>query len=80
LGSIGGVLVIKFVKQTKVFCSWASYQRRFGQILPTQTEADIGTAGAGVLREPNTAVGKKLGGFDPANGVWPTIADLREKA
>ncbi len=69
LGGMGGVLVIKFVKQTKVFCSWASYQRRFGQVRSSQTESDVGTAGAGVLGEADATVGQELGGFDPADRV-----------
>src|SRR5882762_6230726 len=44
LGNMGGVLVNKLVKQTKVFCSWAPHQCRFGQVRPSQTETDVGTA------------------------------------
>src|SRR5258708_7275513 len=61
LGSMGGILVRKLVKQTKVFCSWAPYQRRFGQIRPSQTEPDVGTAGAGVLGEADATVGQEHG-------------------
>ena len=74
LGSMGGILVRKLVKPTKVVCSWAPYQRHFGQILPAQTESDIRTTGAWVLGKPNAAVRQKLGCFDPANGVLDQIA------
>src|SRR6266478_6966961 len=50
LGSMGGILVRKLVKPTKVVCSWTPYERRFGQVLPPQAESDIWTAGALVLR------------------------------
>src|SRR6202162_2365506 len=64
LGNMGGILVRKLVKQTKVFCSWAPYQRRFGQVRPSQTETNVGTAGAGVLGKANDTVGQELGRFD----------------
>src|ERR1700693_2333913 len=51
LGNMGGILVRKLVKQTKVFCSWAPYQRRLGQIPSPQTETDVGAGSAGILRE-----------------------------
>src|SRR6266436_6047091 len=66
LGSIGGILVCKLVKPTKVVCSWTSYERSFGQVRSSQTEPDVGTAGAGVLGKADAAVGQELGRFDPA--------------
>jgi hypothetical protein len=39
------------VKHTKIFSSWAPYQPRFSQILPPQTQAKVGTAGAGFSRK-----------------------------
>src|SRR6202043_2921179 len=54
LGSMGGILVRKLVKPTKVVCSWASYQCRFGQIRPPQAQPYIRTAGAGILGETDT--------------------------
>src|SRR5438105_9262017 len=76
LGNKGGMLVRKLVKQTKVFGSWATYQRCFGQIWPSQTQTDVGTAGAGVLREADATVGQELGGFDPADRVLDQVAEL----
>src|SRR6202162_878765 len=67
LGSMGGVLVIKLVKQTKVLCSWTPHQRRFGQVRPSQTETNVGTAGAGVLGKANATVRQELSRFDPAD-------------
>jgi hypothetical protein len=49
LSNIGGMLVRKLVKQTKVLCSWTRHQRRFGQVQPSQTATTVGTAGAEVL-------------------------------
>src|SRR6266478_1929444 len=69
LRSMGGILVCKLVKPTKVFCSRAPHQRRFGQILSPQTEPDVGTTGAGVLGKADATVGQKLGGFDPSDRV-----------
>jgi hypothetical protein len=43
---MGGILVRKLVKPTKVVCSWAPHQRRFGQVRPSQTKPDVGAAGA----------------------------------
>src|SRR5256885_9698992 len=69
LGSMGGFLVRKLVKHTKIFSSWAPHQPRFGQILSPQTQANVGTAGAGVLGEADAAVGQKLGRFDPVDRI-----------
>ena len=67
LGSIGGFLVRKLVKPTKVCCSWTSYQRRFGKVWPSQTKSDVGTADAGVLGEADATVGQELSRFDPTD-------------
>jgi hypothetical protein len=64
LGNMGAILVRKLVKQTKVLCSWAPHQRPFGQVPPSQTQTNVGTAGAGVLGEANATVGQKFGRFD----------------
>jgi hypothetical protein len=73
---MGGFLVRKLVKPTKVFYSWASYQSRRGQILPAQTEADVGTAGAGVVRESDATVGQKFGGFDSSDRILDQSPEL----
>ena len=73
---MGGILVRKLVKPTKVVCSWAPNERRFGQIVPAQAEPDIGTAGAGVLGKADATVGQELGRFDSANGILDQVAEL----
>src|SRR5882724_10215947 len=76
LGSMGGLLVRKLVKHTKIFSSWAPHQPRFSQILPPQTQANVGTAGAGVLREADAAVGQKLGRFDPPDRILDEMTEF----
>ena len=66
---MGGVLVRKLVKPTKVVCSWTPYERRFGQIRPPQTEADVGTASARILGEADAAVRQEFSRFDSSDGV-----------
>src|SRR5207302_5069994 len=73
---MGGFLVIKLVKPTKVFCSWPPHQSGVGKILPSETKPNVGTAGARVLREANAAVGQELGGLDPANRVFHELAEF----
>jgi hypothetical protein len=68
-GSIGGYLEIKLVKPTKVF-SRTPDEASVDQFLATQTEADVGAAGAGILRETDPAVRQELRGLDPANRVF----------
>jgi hypothetical protein len=58
---MGGILVCKLVKPTKVICSWAPHERVFGQIWSSQTEPNVGTAGAGILGKPDAAVRQELG-------------------
>src|SRR5204863_1841445 len=76
LGSIGGLLVRKLVKHTKIFSSWAPHQLRFGQILSPQTEAKVGTASTGVLREANAAVGQKFGRLDPVDRILDEMTEF----
>src|SRR5271157_1331068 len=54
-GGIGGFLVRKLVKPTKVLCSWPPYQGGFGHVLASQTKPHVGTAAAGVPGEPDAA-------------------------
>jgi hypothetical protein len=55
LGSIGGLLVSKLVKPTKVI-SRTPDEGSVDKILSAQAKADIGTAAARVLRESDAAV------------------------
>src|SRR5438270_2202869 len=73
---MGGFLVRKLVKHTKIFSSWAPHQPRFGQILSPQTQADVRTAGTGVLREADAAVRQKLGRFDPMDRILDEMTEF----
>src|SRR5258707_1854596 len=73
---MGGILVRKLVKPTKVVCSWTPHECRFGQIRPPQAQPYIRTAGAGVLGETDTTVRQELGGFDPPDRVLNQVAEL----
>jgi hypothetical protein len=55
-----GVLVIKLVKPTKIFCSWTPHQSGVGQFVLSKTKTDIRTAAAGVLRKTYTTMRKKV--------------------
>jgi len=70
LGSIGGFLVIKLVKPTKVFCSWASDKGKVDELLFAEAKSHIRTAATGVLRKADTAVRKKLGRLDTSDGFF----------
>jgi hypothetical protein len=59
-GGIGGLLVIKLVKPTKVFSSWTPNYRGVGYFLLSKTEPDIRTAAAGILGKTDTAVRQKV--------------------
>jgi len=72
---MGGVLVIKLVKPTKVLSRSPDYAF-LHQFLPSQTEADVGTAGAGVLGKADATVPQKLGGLDPPDGVFDELAEF----
>jgi len=61
---VGGFLVRKFVKPTKVFCSWPPLSGRLDQILPSQTQSKVWTTATGILRESNAAVGQELSRLD----------------
>src|SRR3989449_4782525 len=76
LGSMGGFSVRKLVKPTKLFGSRPPHQSGLDQILPSQTEANIRTTAAGVLRETDATMGQELGGFDPPDGVFDQLAEF----
>src|SRR5204863_9455373 len=60
-GGMGGSLVRKLVKHTKVFGSWPANQSGFNQFRFIQAKPYIRTAAAGVLGEADAAMGQKLG-------------------
>src|SRR6202011_1403881 len=76
LGGIGGFLERKFVKPAKVFCSWPPDQGGLDQILPSQTQSQIGAAAAGVLGKADAAVGQEFGRFDPSDRVVDQMAEF----
>jgi hypothetical protein len=76
LGDMGGFLVIKLVKPTKVFCSWAPHQGGFDQILAPEAQADIGTTATRVLRETNATVGQELCGLDALDRIFSQHTEL----
>jgi hypothetical protein len=71
----GPLLVIKFVKPTKIFSRPPNYHL-LGQFLPSQAEADIGATGAGVLWKADATVGHELTGLDSLDRVLDQSAEL----
>ena len=67
-GGMGGFLVIKLVKPTKVFCSWTPHQVA-STIPASQTQPHIRATAAGVLGEADAAVRQELGRLDSADRV-----------
>jgi hypothetical protein len=74
---MGGFLVRKLVKPTKVLCSWPTHECGFGLFRPSKAQPDIRAAAAGVLRKANPAVRQELGGLDPTNRVLDQLAELK---
>jgi hypothetical protein len=64
---MGGFLVSKFVKPTKVLGSWPSDQSGLYELLFAQAQPHIGACTAGVLGKTNAAVRKKICGLDPTD-------------
>src|SRR5437868_14127109 len=58
-GSMGGLLVRKLVKQTKIV-SRTAHQSGIDHFLLSQAEAHVRATGAGVLRKTDAAVRKEL--------------------
>jgi hypothetical protein len=75
-GSIGGFSVRKLVKPTKVFGSWLPHQSGLDQIPPSEAQANVRAAVAGVLRETDATVRHEVAGFDPLNRVLDQVAEL----
>src|SRR5207244_10256855 len=69
LCSIGGFLVNKLVKPTKILCSWPPHQIGRDQLLSSETKPDIRACTARVLRKANPTVRQELGGLDASDGV-----------
>src|SRR5579864_601347 len=73
---MGGSLVRKLVKHTKVLCSWPADQPGFGHLLLVQAQPDIGARAARILRKADAAVRQKLGSLDSVNRVVHNVAEL----
>jgi hypothetical protein len=73
---MGGFLVSKLVKPTKVFGSWASHETGFDDLLFSEAKPNVRAVTAGVLREANPAVRQKVGGLDSPNRVFCQMAEL----
>src|SRR5208337_4035936 len=69
LGGMGGHLVSKFVKQTKIDSRLAD-QARLHQIALVEAEPNKRAGGTGVLGEADAAVRQEQSGFDPADRVF----------
>jgi hypothetical protein len=72
---MGGFLEIKLVKPTKVFSRPPDYGF-LRQFLPSQAEADVRAAGAGVLRKSDATVGHELTGLYSLDRVLNQAAKL----
>src|ERR1700690_2675882 len=68
LGGIGGSLVSKFVKQTKINSRLAD-KPRLHQIALVKTEPEEGAGSTGVLGEADAAVRQEQSRLDTADGV-----------
>jgi hypothetical protein len=67
-GGIGGYLVNKFVKQTKID-SWLAHERGFDQVGLVEAEPDEGAGRARILWEADPTVGQKEPRLDPLDRV-----------
>jgi len=75
-GGMGGFLVIKLVKPTKIVCSWTPNESSVGQLLLSETKPHIGTAAARVLRKADATVLQKVCRPDTANCAFHQAAKL----
>jgi hypothetical protein len=73
LGSIGGFLVTKLVKPTKVFSRALDYAF-LRHVRPSQAKTDVRTAGARVLGKADAAMGHELTGLDSPDRVCDQAA------
>jgi hypothetical protein len=67
-GGIGGYLVNKFVKQTKID-SWLTREGGLNQVALVEAEPDEWTSRARILWESDAAVRQEQSRFDPPDGI-----------
>jgi hypothetical protein len=74
-GGIGGLLVCKIVKPTKVFYSRFSDECGVNQLLLSKAKSYVGTADARVLRETYATVSQKLGRFNAPDRFFDQLPE-----
>jgi hypothetical protein len=75
-GGIGGSLVSKLVKPTKIFCSRTPHESGVDQFLLSKTKAHIGAAAAGILAKTDATVWQKVRGLDSADRAFHQATEL----
>src|SRR5579863_4568944 len=73
---MGGFLIIKLVKPTKIFCSWTPHQCGVGQLLFSQTKPNVWTAAARILRKADATERQKIRRFNPADRSFDKVTEL----
>jgi hypothetical protein len=73
---MGGFLVSKLVKPTKIFCSGTSDETGVDRLLVSKAKPDIRAVAARILRESDPAVRQEVGGLDPPNRIFRQLAEL----
>ena len=75
---MGGFLVSKLVKPTKIFCSRAPHHGDVNQLLVSQAKpwARQGHVVQEFCPEANSTVSQELGGLDSTNGVLQELAEF----
>src|ERR1035441_2657863 len=74
-GGIGGYLVKKFVKQTKIDSGFA-HESGFDQVGLVEAEPDEGASGARILWKADAAMWQKQPGLDPSDCVIDQSCEL----
>ena len=74
-GGIGGYLVNKFVKQTKIN-SWFAHKSGFDQVALVEAEPEEGAGCARILGKADAAVRQEQPGLDPSDGVIDQSCEL----
>src|ERR1035438_10343012 len=73
---MGGFLVIKLVKPTKIVCSWTPHQSGIDHFLLSKTKPHIRTGTAGVLGKADTTVRQKIRRFNSTDRAFNQATKL----
>jgi len=73
---MGGYSVTKLVKPIKTVGSWTPHDGSVDHFLLSEAKTHIRTCAARILGEPDTAVGWKVGRFDPTDRALHQPAKL----